>query len=131
MRIKTLLPAISFWNDLLEAVNEEEYQKEYIDNLPQNPDINYDKHYIDSIEQLELLMKKTRKSLEKMQKPILILQAKDDPVVNPTSAYEIFEKIKSTNKSIKIIDSKNHVIVTQKDTNELFTFIYDFIKNLN
>jgi esterase/lipase/1-acyl-sn-glycerol-3-phosphate acyltransferase len=131
MRIKTLLPAISFWNDLLEAVNEEEYQKEYIDNLPQNPDINYDKHYIDSIEQLELLMKKTRKSLEKMQKPILILQAKDDPVVNPTSAYEIFEKIKSTNKTIKIIDSKNHVMVTQEDTKELFTFIYDFIKKLN
>lgn len=130
VRIKTLLPAISFWNDLVKAFNEEKYQKEYIDNTPQNPDINYDKHYIESIEQLNLLMKKIRKSLPKIQKPILIIQAKDDPVVNPTSAYEIFNKIKSHNKSLKIIDSANHVIVTQKNTKELFDFIYDFINKI-
>ena len=131
VRIKTLLPAISFWNDLVKAFNEEKYQKEYIDNAPQNVDINYDKHYIESIEQLNLLMKKIRKSLPKIQKPILIIQAKDDPVVNPTSAYEIFNKIKSNNKSLKIIDSADHVIVTQKDTKELFDFIYDFIDKLD
>ena len=131
VRIKTLLPAISFWNDLVKAFNEEKYQKEYIDNAPQNADINYDKHYIESIEQLNLLMKKIRKSLPKIQKPILIIQAKDDPVVNPTSAYEIFNKIKSNNKSLKIIDSADHVIVTQKDTKELFDFIYDFIDKLD
>ena len=102
--------------------------KEYVDNFPQNPDINYDKHYIDSIEQLSLLMKKIRKSLHKIQKPILILQSKNDPVVNPTSAYEIFNEIKSTDKTIKIIDSSNHVVVTQEDTKELFDFIYDFIE---
>ncbi|MBP9490152.1 MAG: alpha/beta fold hydrolase [Aliarcobacter sp.] len=130
VRIKTLLPAISVWNDLVKAFNEDKYQKEYVDNFPQNPDINYDKHYIDSIEQLNLLMKKIRKSLAKIQKPILIVQAKDDPIVNPTSAYEIFEKIKSTNKTLKIIDSANHVIVTQENTEELFDFIYDFIKKL-
>lgn len=130
VRIKTLLPAVSFWNDLVKAFNEDKYQKEYVDNFPQNPDINYDKHYIDSIEQLNLLMKKIRKSLAKIQKPILIIQAKDDPIVNPTSAYEIFEKIKSTNKTLKIIDSANHVIVTQENTEELFDFIYDFIKKL-
>ena len=130
VRIKTLLPAVSFWNDLVKALNEDKYQKEYVDNFPQNPDINYDKHYIDSIEQLNLLMKKIRKSLAKIQKPILIIQAKDDPIVNPTSAYEIFEKIKSTNKTLKIIDSANHVIVTQENTEELFNFIYDFIKKL-
>lgn len=130
VRIKTFLPAVSFWNDLVKAFNEDKYQKEYIDNFPQNPDINYDKHYIDSIEQLNLLMKKIRKSLHKIQKPILILQSKDDPVVNPTSAYEIFEKIKSSNKTLKIIDSANHVVVTQENTKDLFDFIYDFIKKL-
>lgn len=130
VRIKTFLPAVSFWNDLVKAFNEDKYQKEYIDNFPQNPDINYDKHYIDSIEQLNLLMKKIRKSLHKIQKPILILQSKDDPVVNPTSAYEIFEKIKSSNKTLKIIDSANHVVVTQENTKDLFDFIYDFIKRL-
>ena len=127
IRIKTLLPAISFWNDLVKAFNEGKYQKEYVPNHPQNPEINYDKYYIDSIEQLNLLMKKTKKNLEKIEKPLLIIQAKNDPVVNPISAYEIFNEVKSTNKTIKIVDSSSHVIVTEEDTQELFDLIYGFI----
>jgi esterase/lipase len=127
IRIKALLPAISFWNDLVKAFNEDKYQKEYVENLAENPNINYDKHYIDSISELNLLMKKTKKNLEKIRKPILIIQAKNDPVVNPISAYEIFNEIKSTNKTIKMIDSSKHVIVTQEDTQELFDLIYGFI----
>lgn len=127
IRIKTLLPAISFWNDLVKAFNEGKYQKEYVPNHPQNPEINYDKYYIDSIEQLNLLMKKTKKNLEKIEKPLLIIQAKNDPVVNPLSAYEIFNEVKSTNKTVKMIDSSSHVIVTEEDTKELFDLIYEFI----
>ena len=37
--------------------------KEYINNIAQNPDINYDKHYIDSITQLSSLMEKTKNQL--------------------------------------------------------------------
>ena len=127
IRIKTLLPAISFWNDLVKAFNEGKYQKEYVENSAQNPQINYDKYYIDSIEQLNLLMKKTKKNLEKIEKPLLIIQAKNDPVVNPISAYEIYNEVKSTNKTIKIVDSSNHVIVTEENTQELFDLIYGFI----
>ena len=72
-------------------------------------------------------MKKTKKNLQKIQKPLLIIQAKDDPVVNPISAYEIFNEVKSTNKTIKMIDSSSHVIVTLEDTQELFDLIYGFI----
>lgn len=127
IRIKTLLPAISLWNDLVKAFNEGKYQKEYVPNHPQNPQINYDKYYIDSVTQLNLLMKKTKKNLEKIQKPLLIIQAKNDPVVNPLSAYEIFNEVKSTNKTVKMIDSSSHVIVTQENTQELFDLIYGFI----
>jgi esterase/lipase len=74
-------------------------------------------------------MKKTKKNLEKIKKPLLIIQSKNDPVVNPISAYEIFNEVKSTNKTIKIIDSSSHVIVTQEDCDELFSLVYEFIMN--
>lgn len=127
IRAKTLLPAISFWNDLVKAFNEDNYAKEYVDNLPENPEINYNKHYIDSIKQLNLLMNKTRKTLHKIRKPILIIQAKDDPVVNPSSAHEIFQNVKSIYKILKIIDASNHVIITGNNTKELFNIILNFI----
>ena len=128
IRIKTLLPAISFWNDIVSVFHEDKYAKEYIDNNPENPEINYHKHYVDSIEELSLLMKKTRKILHKIKKPILIIQGKDDPIVNPSSAHEIYENIESRYKMLKIIEASNHVIVTGENTDELFTYILNFIQ---
>jgi len=127
IRVKTLLPALSFWNDIVKAFNEDAYAKEYIENDPENPDINYDKFYIDSIEQLNILMHKTQKNLDKINSPILIIQSKDDPLVNPSSAYKIYEKVQSKNKSIKIIDSSKHVIIKGKYTSKLYNLIYEFI----
>ena len=128
MRIKTLLPAISFWNDIVSVFHEHEYAKEYIDNSPENPEINYHKHYVDAIEQLSLLMKKTRKNLHKIKKPILIIQGKDDPIVNPSSAHEIYESVESRYKTLKIIEASKHVVVIGENTDELFEDILNFIQ---
>jgi esterase/lipase/1-acyl-sn-glycerol-3-phosphate acyltransferase len=128
MRIKTLLPAISFWNDIVSVFHEHEYAKEYIDNSPENPEINYHKHYVDAIEQLSLLMKKTRKNLPKIKKPILIIQGKDDPIVNPSSAHEIYESVESRYKTLKIIEASKHVVVIGENTDELFEDILNFIQ---
>ena len=126
LRIKTLLPAISFWNDIVKVFNENKYAKEYIDNFPENPQINYNKHYVSSIEQLSLLMDKIKKNLHKIKKPILIIQGKDDPVVNPSSAHEIYEKIESRFKKLKMINSSKHVIVNE-NTDGLYDYISSFI----
>jgi len=128
IRMRTLLPAITFWNDLVKAFNEDTFVKEYIDNKPENPNINYHKHYISAIEQLNLLMSKTRKNLHKIKKPTLIIQGKDDPVVNPSSAHEIFQSIESRYKSLSIIEAKNHVIVTGENSSKVFDSILDFLK---
>ena len=128
LRIKTILPAISFWNDIVKAFDSEKYTKEYIENFPENIETNYNKHYITSIEQLNLLMQKIKKILPKIKKPILIIQGKDDPVVNSTSAHEIFQNIESRYKSLKIVEAKNHVIVNNENSEELFLTILDFIK---
>jgi esterase/lipase len=73
-------------------------------------------------------MNKTKKNLHKIKKPILIIQGKDDPIVNPSSAHEIYDKIGSRYKSLKIIEASKHVIITGNNTDALFTYILDFIK---
>jgi len=126
IRVKALIPAVSFWNDLVNAFDANEYAKEYINNIAENPDINYDKHYIDSISQLSDLMEKTKKNLKHIKTPTYIIQSSDDPVVNPSSAYEIYDTIENNNKKIEIIESKSHVIITQNNPN-LFENIKNFI----
>lgn len=129
IRVKALLPAISFWNDLVKRFNNNDYSKDYIDNNSENPEVNYDKFYIESIKQLSLLMETTRKNLKNVTQSCLILQAKDDPVVNASSAYEIYEKINSQNKNIQIIEANRHIIVKGDGKDELFKIILKFIKN--
>ena len=128
IRVKTLIPAVSFWNDLVHSFNANEFAKEYITNKAENPDINYDKHYIDAISQLSRLMEKTKKNLKHIKIPVYIIQSSDDPVVNPSSAYEIYDAIENIDKKIEIVESKSHVIITQ-DNPELFKNIKDFIIN--
>lgn len=126
IRVKTLIPAVSFWNDLVHSFNANEYAKEYITNHAQNPEINYDKHYIDSISELSMLMEKTKKSLKHIKTSTYIIQSSNDPVVNPSSAYEIYDAIENKNKKIEIVESNIHVIITEENT-KLFENIKNFI----
>ncbi len=127
IRMKTVLPAVSMWNDVVSAFNAHELVKEYVDNNAENPDINYDRHYVQSIEQLHALMKKTQKNLPKILSPILIIQAKNDPVVHPSSAYEIYDSIKSKRKNLVMLDLDNHVIVTGENSTQLYQEIHKFL----
>lgn len=127
MRITTLLPAVSFWNDIVSAFNAHTLAKEYVDNKPRYPEINYNKYYVQSIKQLKELMSHTKKTLYKINAPTLILQAKNDPVVNPSSAYEIYDKIRSKNKDLIMIDIAKHVMIKGENTKIVFDKIIDFI----
>ena len=73
-------------------------------------------------------MNKTKKILPKIKKPTLIIQGKDDPIVNPSSGYEIYENIESRYKTLQIVEAKNHVIVNNENNQELFLNILNFIK---
>lgn len=128
VRVKTFIPAINFWNDLVESFNAQTYQKKYVENKAENPEINYDKHYIKSINQLNLLMNETASQLETINIPIAVIQSSFDPVVNPKSANEIYEKVTSKFKKIYFVDFHNHVIVKGKNAKVVFDKIIEFIK---
>lgn len=128
VRIKTFIPAINFWNDLVESFNADTYQKKYVENKAENPEINYDKHYIKSINQLNLLMNETTSQLKHITLPIAIIQATLDPVVNPKSANEIYEKVASLHKKLYFLEFDNHVIIKGKNAKHVFDTIIEFIK---
>lgn len=128
VRVKTFIPAINFWNDLVESFNSQTYQKKYVENKAENPEINYDKHYIKSINELNLLMNETASKLNTITLPIAIIQSSYDPVVNPKSANTIYEEVASTFKKLYFVDFHNHVIIKGKNAKVVFDKIIEFIK---
>lgn len=124
------VPAINLWNELLEKFNINKARLEYIDDEPENPLINYSRNYLHGVEELNKLMKKCEKNLNKISAPTLVIQAKNDPVIKSSSGKIIYNKISSETKELYEPDFSNHVIINNKGKEKIFDKIYDFIDSL-
>ena len=80
-----MIPGINLWNELLEKFNLEKGRMEFVDDNPENPQINYSRNYIKGVYELEKLMSLCDDNLHKILCPTLVIQSKNDPVVNPIS----------------------------------------------
>ena len=123
-----MVPGINIWNEFLEKFHIESARLEYIDDKPENPYINYSRNYIHGVAELEKLMDHCEENLAKITVPSLIIQAKNDPVVDPISAKLISDKITSKNKKLIELDFSNHVIINCQRQQEVFEVIGEFLQ---
>jgi len=129
--IKTKLAGpIHFWNEFLEKLNIGEGKIEYVDNVPENPEINYTKNCIKGIRELGLLMDRCRNLLDRVYVPTLVIQEKNDPIVDPRSASIILDNISSKEKEFHTIEYNRHGILRKEGCEEVFLKIKEFIKGV-
>ncbi len=121
-----MIPGINLWNELLEKFNLEKGRMEFIEDVPENPHINYSRNYIKGVYELEKLMILCDDNLHKISCPTLVIQSNKDPVVNPISGKIIFDKIQSKDKKLIEVDCENHVIITSKNKERVFEEIINF-----
>ncbi|MDX2083685.1 MAG: alpha/beta fold hydrolase [Rickettsiales bacterium] len=121
------VPGINIYNELLEKLHINKSKIEFVDDKPENPDFNYNRNYLKGVEELGKLMDECNQNLNKITAPALIIQAKQDPIVNPKSAAIIFEKIQSKNKIIFEPNFSNHCIINGENREEVFMAIKDFL----
>ncbi len=122
---------INLWNEFLQKLKIDKSKMEYVDDQPENPLINYSRNYLKAVAQLDNLMAECDENLEKISVPALVIQGKNDPVVNPISGKLIFEKIKSKNKFLFEPNFSNHCIVNGNNKEEVFEAIKNFFCKLN
>ncbi len=129
--IKTkMVPGINVWNEMLEKLHIEKGRFEFVDDVPENPQINYSRNYLRGVEQLEKLMTICEKNLPLVVTNALIIQGAKDPVVNPISGKIIYSKIHSSEKFLSELDFSNHVIINGKEKEEVFEEIRKFFAKI-
>lgn len=121
---------VQMWNELLGKFKISKGQLKYVDGQPENPDINYSRNYLHGVEHLELLMHNCEHNLAKIHCPVLIIQGNKDPVVDPSCAMTIIEKISSNIKELIKLERTNHVIIRGNGKEEVFAKVAEFIKRL-
>jgi esterase/lipase/1-acyl-sn-glycerol-3-phosphate acyltransferase len=126
-----VVSGINIWNEMLEKLHINKGKFEYVDDEPENPNMNYSRNYLKGVEELENLMKECNEFLDKVTTPALIIQAKNDPVVSPLSGKIIYQKIRSKNKFLFEPNFSNHVIINRDNKEEVFEEIRSFLYKLN
>lgn len=87
--------------------------KPFMDGAPEHPDIEYSNMPVQALMQLRSVADLLEQRLQDIQCPVMIVQATDDPMVDPASAHAIEARIGSKDKSLHMIASERHGILME------------------
>lgn len=93
-------------------------------------EISYQTYPIKSVLELGKLVKLSRRNLEKIKQPCLIMQSSSDYVIAQGSLRKIYKKIGSKNKKKKYIKKSYHTFISDIKNEHVFEEILKFIKSI-
>ena len=132
IRLKDLganfVPAVTLFNTMVKKARLSGIAKEFVENQPENPHINYRKNPVSGIRQLEKLMGELDGKLGTIDIPALVIQSRKDPVVNPDGTYKLFKKLGSEHKEYFLFDFERHGILLGKGAQRVYTSIENFLR---
>ena len=124
------VPAVDVWNRWMRKVGFDGVKKEFVENQPENPHINYFRNPISGLLELERLMDAVDDKLSDIKMPALVVQSLGDPVVRPSGSRRAFKRIGSKDKNYILFNFDRHGILLGKDAGKVHKAIGDFIEHL-
>jgi len=124
------VPAMDVWNRLMEKIHLEEARKDFVDNTPENPHINYHRNPVSGIRELERLVDSLQKNLARVQVPAMIIQSHRDPVVDERGSKHIFDTLGSEDKRYLLFNFPRHGILLGEGAPKVHRAIAAFIEQL-
>jgi esterase/lipase/1-acyl-sn-glycerol-3-phosphate acyltransferase len=125
-----LAPLVDTWNRLMGRMNWDDAKKEFVENNPENPHINYARNPIAGVRELERLMDAVEPRLADIRIPALVVQSKDDPVVNPKGSERIFHLLGTADKQYMVFNFKRHGILLGEGSERVHKVIGQFVQQL-
>jgi esterase/lipase/1-acyl-sn-glycerol-3-phosphate acyltransferase len=125
-----LVPMVDTWNKLMDKVHLGDAKREFVENQPENPHINYIRNPIAGVRELERLMAYLEPRLADVRVPALVVQSNRDPVVNPSGSKRVFELLGSEDKRYEVFNFQRHGILLGEGSERVHRIIGDFIGQL-
>ena len=121
-------PAVDMWNRIMDKAYGAGPKMEFVENNPENPDINYLRNPISGVREIERLMDDLEPKLADLNMPSLIVQSRRDPVVDPKGSRKIFELIGTDDKEYRLFNFDRHGILLGDGSARVHKAIGDFVK---
>ena len=123
-------PAVTSWNRLMDSIHIHGAALEYIESVPERPDINYDRIPIAALSELKSFMSALEPRLSAITAPALVIQAHGDPIINHEGTALQFIHIGSKQKTYLHFDFTRHGILVGEGSEKVHAAIADFIEKL-
>ena len=125
-----LVPAVDVWNRLMKIVRLDGVKKEFVENHPENPHINYLRNPISGVRELERFMAALEPQLPAIDVPTLVVQADGDPVVAPTGSQRVFRLLGAAEKAYLLLNFDRHGILLGEGAERVHRAIGAFVEEL-
>ncbi len=122
--------AVDMWNRLMERAGQAGAKKEFVENKPENPHINYLRNPISGVVEVDRLMDDLEPRLSDINVPTLVVQSRGDPVVDPKGSRKIFDQIGSAEKEYLLFNFDRHGILLGEGALKVHRAIGEFMKRL-
>ena len=123
-------PALDTWNRLMDKFGKGVAKKEFVNNVPENPHINYFRNPISGVSEIEKLMESLHPLLPHITIPALVIQSENDPVVDPKGSRRIFKRLGSIEKRYILFNFERHGILLGEGSDRVYRTIGEFIDHL-
>ena len=124
------VPAVDMWNRFMQRIHSNGARKEYIENQPENPHINYIRNPIASLRELERLMDRVEASMKEVQVPAVVVQSVADPVVDPRGSRRVFDRLGSQEKKYILFNIERHGILLGDGCEQVYRVIGNFVDDI-
>ena len=88
-------------------------------------------HPTDTLKELQGQIQSIREHVDEVIDPLFVVQGELDEMINTDSANIIYNESDSDEKSIKWYKNSGHVITIDKEKEQLFEDIYDYLESLD
>ncbi|MGE5258556.1 MAG: alpha/beta fold hydrolase [Hyphomicrobiales bacterium] len=123
-------PAVDAWNRFMVMAGRPGAQMEFVENRPENPQINYLRNPVSGVREIERLMDDLEPRLGGIQIPALVIQSSSDPVVDPRGSEKIFRLLGGRDKKYVVFSLNRHGILLGERSEAVYQTISDFLQQL-
>ena len=131
LRVSTrFAAAVTTWNRFMGTVHIPGATKEYVEVIPERPQINYLRLPVAALAEMERFMEDLEPRLAEVTVPTLVVQAHGDPVVDSEETALRFNRIGAEQKEYLPFDFSRHGILAGEGSENVHDAIAAFIDGL-
>lgn len=124
------MPGIDVWNRLINKMKLGEHDSQFFEFTHGNPHVNYPRNPVAGVKEVGEYLESIEKSYTAISQPALIIQANNNPVVDPKGSLQLYDSIGSVQKDFCLLSYDRHVLVNGDGAGKVFRKVGAFIENL-